>query len=233
MALNVWRLWHSRSSFEIADHKAFGQAIRILSLDVLANFCCDLPIRHLVGRFNRDGVSPTLGVVETLLEFTLGFAGTKDQNGFGIANCRNHLGVILIEMARKLTFTGIIGLNLLWFVGNRRTDTLKTARLFFNVGFDLHRLFPFVRDNRDDCLSMINPQTCGRIHIVFLVRLPDGTPHLLCAIILTAVMGLDIDSNLSMSILALSASIAGNGGLVGLLLMANEHAPKLNGYYGV
>jgi hypothetical protein len=105
-------------------------------MEVLADFRRDLAIRHLVGSLNGEDVYPELVSLQTLLQLALGLTRTKQQNRFGVTNRRNHLSVVIVEMARKLFLVTVIGRCLLSIV-SRRTDARKTARLFLNVGFDL------------------------------------------------------------------------------------------------
>ena len=88
-------------------------------MKVLVDFRRNLSVGHLIGGLHGDDVSAELIFIEALFQFAPGLPRTKDQDGFGMTNGRNHLIVVLVQMARKLPLATIIGLNLLWFVRSR------------------------------------------------------------------------------------------------------------------
>ena len=101
-------------------------------MKILADFCRDLAIRHLVDCFNGDDVPTEIVSFEALFQLALGLARTKQQNRFGITNRRDHLIVVIVEMARKLPLVAVIRRSLLSMV-SRRTYAGNASRLFLNV----------------------------------------------------------------------------------------------------
>jgi len=82
---------------------------------VMADVRHNLRFGHFVGRFHRDDVSAGALFLESLFQLALGLAGTKDQNGSGIAEKGNDLVVVARQMPGVLSLAGIIGWNCLVF----------------------------------------------------------------------------------------------------------------------
>ena len=62
-----------------------------------------------------DQVDRKLGVLESLLEFALGLARPKDQNGFGISERSDDLCVKLVVMLREFPLAAVVRFPLLRF----------------------------------------------------------------------------------------------------------------------
>ena len=60
-------------------------------LEVLADVRHNLRFSHLIGRFHHDDVSAGALFCESLFQFALGLAGTKDQNRSSITKISNDL----------------------------------------------------------------------------------------------------------------------------------------------
>src|SRR5258708_24414479 len=73
-----------------------------LFFKVLSNFCRDLTIGHLVDCLSADDASAQSFVRETFFEFSLCLTRSKEQDRFSVANMRDHLVIVFVQMARKL-----------------------------------------------------------------------------------------------------------------------------------
>src|SRR6266849_5167777 len=71
--------------------------------EVLTNFCRDLTFGHLVDCLSADDASAQSFVRETLFEFSLCLTRSKEQDRFSVANMRDHLVIVSVEMDRKLS----------------------------------------------------------------------------------------------------------------------------------
>ena len=95
----------------------------------------NLPIRHLVDRFNRNDTVTTAAALETRLQLALGLARAEEQNCLRIMNARDDCIIILAELASESSLPRI-----LWF-------TVRAARISnmsLDVGFYDSGLLPFV-----------------------------------------------------------------------------------------
>ncbi len=79
-----------------------------LFLIVLSNLGRNLVIGHLVGGFNADDSPTQTFACEPLFELSLRLTGTQYQDGFSVANIRDHLVVVSSEMVRKLSVSLVI-----------------------------------------------------------------------------------------------------------------------------
>src|SRR4029450_8041368 len=68
---------------------------------MLANFCHQLPIRQLVHGFHAHNTVPEFGLLEPLGELALRLTGSHDQHHVGIAERRDDLIVVPVEMFTK------------------------------------------------------------------------------------------------------------------------------------
>ena len=66
---------------------------------VLAHFCGNLALRHLVNCFNADDASTQPFTRKTFFELALRLAGTKDKNRFSVAKTLDHFVLVTGEMA--------------------------------------------------------------------------------------------------------------------------------------
>jgi hypothetical protein len=86
----------------------------------------NLPIRHLVDRFNRKDTIPTVAALETRFQLALCLTRTEYQDRFHIMNTRDDFIIELAELALESSLSRI-----LWF-------TLRAARIShmsLDVGF--------------------------------------------------------------------------------------------------
>jgi hypothetical protein len=70
---------------------------------VLPNLCRNLWSSHLVDCFDADYASAKAFARETLFEFYLCLTRTKEQDGFCVANVRDHVVVVSVEVRRELS----------------------------------------------------------------------------------------------------------------------------------
>src|SRR5581483_2151090 len=87
------RFGHRLSPSQFVLH--LGRALR----KVLPGPGRDLAVRHLVHRLDADDASAETFFSKTRLELTLGLTRTEYQNRVGLADARDDLFVILVEMA--------------------------------------------------------------------------------------------------------------------------------------
>jgi hypothetical protein len=95
----------------------------------------NLRFGHFVGRFHRDVVSAGLLFLESLFQFALGLAGTKDQNRSSITNISNNLVVVACEIPGVSSLARIIGRNFLVFEPTNRRFA-GTPKLLLHIGLD-------------------------------------------------------------------------------------------------
>ena len=69
----------------------------------MADMCHNLQLGHFVGRFHRDGLRAGFILLESLFQFALGLAGTKDQDRSGITKTGNDLVVVARKMPGVLS----------------------------------------------------------------------------------------------------------------------------------
>jgi hypothetical protein len=103
-----------------------GLCCRIV-VKVMADICHNLRLGHFVGRFHRDELYAGFLLLESFLQFALGFAGTKDQDHSGITKMGNDLGIVAREIPGVFSLARIIGRNVLIFksAGGRLAGTPK------------------------------------------------------------------------------------------------------------
>ena len=131
----------------------------------MSNFCCNLRISHFVNCFNTNYMSTEAFSRELFFEFNFCLARTKYQNRFCIANMRNYIIVVSVEMFRKSSLLAIIWWNWLRFKWTAWTWIRCTLNMFFNIRFYYFYLFLFANKKYDNSLSMINPQSHFFSHI--------------------------------------------------------------------
>ena len=85
----------------------------------MADMRHNLRLGHFVGRFSRDEPCSGFAILESLFQFTLGFAGTKDQDGSSIAKIRDDFIVVARQMPGVLSLARIVGRNGLVFKSPR------------------------------------------------------------------------------------------------------------------
>ncbi len=68
---------------------------------LLADSRGNLSIRHLVGGFNTNYAPCEPFPRQTCFELYLCFTGTKDQDGFRVANTRYYMIIVFVEVARE------------------------------------------------------------------------------------------------------------------------------------
>lgn len=83
---------------------------------VLSNFCGNLAIGHLVNCFNTDDAPTKSFIRETFFELSLCLTRTKEQDGFCVTNMCDHLIIVGVEMAGKLSVSLVVCLA---FFGSR------------------------------------------------------------------------------------------------------------------
>ena len=127
-----------------------------LFLKVLPNFCGNLAIRHLVRGLILDDAPLEPLFLKAYLEFTLGFAGTKDLNSFCVTKIRNDVVVETDKMVSKLPVTHVLSRTFFGFTAGK-SDVL------LHFGSDLFYFFAFVCESNNNRLPMVNPQT----HLLF------------------------------------------------------------------
>jgi len=112
----------------------FGGSISILLpalfWKVMANFCRNLTVRHLINRFKTDDASTEVVSFKTFSQFALCLTGTKDQNRFGITHSRNYRIIINVEMSRKRFLAAIVRGHLQCFIGPSRGESPERRSCF-------------------------------------------------------------------------------------------------------
>jgi len=95
----------------------------------------NLRFGHFVGRFHRDDVSAGALYLESLFQFALGLAGTKDQNRSSMTKMSNDLVVVAREIPGVSSLARIIGRNFLAFKpANGRIA--GAPKLLLHIGLD-------------------------------------------------------------------------------------------------
>lgn len=69
---------------------------------VTADMGDNLRLGHFVNRLHRHDLGAGSGPLESLFQFAFGFAGTKDQDGSGIAKRQNDLVVVARQLSGVL-----------------------------------------------------------------------------------------------------------------------------------
>jgi len=82
---------------------------------MMADMRHNLRLGHFVSRFGRDDPGAGFIILEPLFQFALGFARTKNQDGFSITNTGNDLVIIALEAPGVLSLARIIRRNRLVF----------------------------------------------------------------------------------------------------------------------
>ena len=77
-------------------------------MEALAHFCRDFSIGHLVSGFDADDSRTQALAYKALFEFALGLARTEEEDGCRIANMRDDVIVVPVEMDRELPVPLII-----------------------------------------------------------------------------------------------------------------------------
>jgi len=77
-------------------------------LKVLSNSCGNLAIGHFVNCFDTDDASTESFTRKTFFEFAFCLAGAEDQNRFCIAKMRDHVIIVTVEIAGKLSVSLVI-----------------------------------------------------------------------------------------------------------------------------
>jgi len=136
----------------------------------MADVCHNLRFGHFIGRFRRDEPGSGLIILESLLQFALGLARTKDQDLSGMTKMGNDLVIVARQMPGVLSLTRIIGRNCLVLksAGGRLPGT---PGLRFRTGVDPLCFFPSFRQDDDKGLSMVNPKTRFRFQTSTVVDL--------------------------------------------------------------
>jgi len=125
---------------------------------VLSNLCSNLWSSHLVDRFDTDYASTEAFAGETFFELSLCLARTKEQDGFCVADVRDHLVIVFIEVGRELSVSLIVCRALFRSVATREPD------MFFDAGLYSCRFFSLVSERDNKRLPVINPQAHLSFH---------------------------------------------------------------------
>jgi len=95
----------------------------------------NLPIRHLVDRFNRNDTVTTVAALEARLQLDLCLTRAEYQNRFHIMNTRDDLIIELAELAPESSLPRI-----LWFTHR----AARISNMSLDVGFYDSSFLPFV-----------------------------------------------------------------------------------------
>ena len=101
----------------------------------------NLRLGHFVGRFHRDDVSVGFLFLESLFQFALGLAGTKDQDRSSITKISNDLVVVAREIPGVSSLARIIGRNFLVFKA-ANGGIAGTPKLLLHIRLDALCFFP-------------------------------------------------------------------------------------------
>jgi len=96
----------------------------------------NLPLSHLVGRFHRDDMCAGALFLESLFQFALGLAGTKDQDRSSMTKILNDLVVVTRKIPGVRSLARIIRRDFLVFKpANGRIA--GAPKLLLRIGLDV------------------------------------------------------------------------------------------------
>jgi len=128
---------------------------------VLSNFGRNLAASHLVNCFNADDAPAEFFTLKTFLELAFCLTGAEYLNRFCITNTCDDVIIVFAELVRKLPVSRVL----------RRAswDEPPENRTCFSMSdFIGLCFFPFVCEDHNNSLPMVNPQTHSSFHCLLL-----------------------------------------------------------------
>ena len=97
---------------------------------MLADFGRKLTIGHLVGRFEFDSQAPKFLTLDVLVEFPLGFTGTKNQDGRCSMKSREDFLIEFLTIGGEFSLLPIFRNKVIGRVLGLRTHSRRPSRRF-------------------------------------------------------------------------------------------------------